>query len=151
MEKINQGYTDLFAMLNGDKLKAILQGTRGHCVASLGEPGTNITWPSIPPCSSSGSVPSTQPDGNTIPTGSACSASAGSISADVDGVPIICYILLFHPRCLNMLASYLYYSFSYSNYTDKTSLRLIRRIGGWVKGPHWIDIGLTLDSHWIHW
>ena len=35
--------------------------------------------------------------------------------------------------------------------TDKTSLWLIRRIGGGGKGPHWIDIGLTLDSHWIHW
>ena len=31
--------------------------------------------------------------------------------------------------------------------TDKTSLRLIRRIGGGGKGPHWIDIGFTWD-HW---
>ena len=30
--------------------------------------------------------------------------------------------------------------------TDNTSLRLIRRIGGGGKGPHWIDIGFTLDS-----
>ena len=29
--------------------------------------------------------------------------------------------------------------------TDKTTLRVIRRIGGGGKGPHWIDIGLTLD------
>ena len=54
------------------------------------------------------------------------------------------YIYIYIYVCIYIHIIYIYiYIYIY---TDKTSLRLIRRIGGGGKGPHWIDIGFTLDS-----